>query len=109
MSNIRTEVDESFDAKFCKFLSALCGEKFFPYVTFVTKHWDYAASERLKSLETQLKKRTERWRKFLNKGAMTYEHGKITGQQNISRESALQDQLRAMILGKCQNPRGVVP
>ena len=66
-----------FEAKLHDWLAAFCGEHFFPNITFVTTHWGCTDSRDLGEYNKRLANRKERWKPFLDKGAKTYQHGKL--------------------------------
>lgn len=81
------------DAKSLDWLAAFCGNDFFPYLTFVTTHWDCVNNSYYQKLERRLGQRKQQWKHFLNGGAKTYQHGKLYEDDGTEQNKTLDYQL----------------
>ncbi|RDW89994.1 uncharacterized protein DSM5745_01769 [Aspergillus mulundensis] len=109
--NTFTRRPDELEQRLYAWLTTLCGESFFPHLTFVTTFWEgrvKAYNERL-----QARKRAE-WAGFLLRGARTYQFGKkhVYGMEmeellrwDVDAE-ALGSHAREMVVRHCRNDGG---
>jgi hypothetical protein len=68
--------DTSFNAELLNWLSAFCGEEYYPYITIVTTHWGCTLQEEFSGLTKKFEDRKKVWEGILSTDIKTYQHGK---------------------------------
>lgn len=109
----------SIEGKLIEWLAAFCGEDYYSNITFVTTHWEFSEAQVLAEWEEMLERRKSVWARFLDRGAETYQHGKIYGDNEETSQvptlswrndkPTLCANARDMLLRRCQDANHTLP